>query len=168
MGKGSSIIAVIALIIGLGAGGFIIYDNYFVTPPIIPKENQYYDYSISVLYMPSSEAWGFISPINIDFEVHSGQKVYFSFIAEVNFDDSSNPNSYIRIGFYVDGIRWSFPEVYVRRYNIDDANGLRMSVSLQHYNTTISSGFHNVTLTYQGDSTADSIRSCTLFIQTFN
>ncbi len=168
LGKGSSIIAVIALIIGLGAGGFIIYDNYIASPPIPPAENQWYDLSTTVFYMQAAEAWGSISSISIDFDISSGQNVYFSFIAEINFDDSSNPTSYVQIQFEVDGVMWSLPRIYVQRYNIASAHGLRMSVSLQHYNSTMTSGTHTVTLVYKGSSTADSVRSCTLFVQTFN
>lgn len=168
MGKGSSIIAVIALIIGLGVGGFIIYENFIASPPTSPAENQWYDSSTTVWYMQASEAWGTISTISIDFNVSSGQNVYFSFMAEINFDDSSNPNSYVQIHFEVDGIMWSQPLILVRRYNIASAHGLRMSASLQHYNTTMTSGTHNATLVYKGDSTADSVRPCSLFVQTFN
>ncbi len=170
MGKGSNIVAVIALIMSLGLGGFIIYDNYIAIPSTLPAENQWYDPSTSALYMPASEAWGTISSISIIFEVFSGQNVYFSFMAELNFDDSSNPGSYIEIHFEVDGIFWSQPRMYVSRYNIPpaSAHGLRMSASLQHYNSTMTSGNHTVTLVYKGDSTADSVRSGSLFVQTFN
>lgn len=166
MGKGSSIIAVLALIVGLGAGGFILYDNYFVIPP--PVENQWYDSTASVSYMPASEAWGTITSISIDFTIISGQSVYFSFNTEINFDDSSNPTSYVEIHFEVDGIMWAHPYIVVRRYNIASAHGLRMSASLQHFNTTMTSGTHTVTLVFRGLSTADSIRPCSLFVQTFN
>ncbi len=168
MGKGSSSIAVIALIIALGAGGFIIYDNFIADPPTSPAENQWYDSSTTVSYMQASEAWGTISGISIDFNVSSGQNVYFSFMAEINFDDSSNPTSYVQIQFEVDGIMWSQPRIFVRRYNTASAHGLRMSASLQHYNTSMTSGTHTVTLVYKGDSTADSVRPCSLFVQTFN
>ena len=165
MGKGISIIAVLALIVGLGAGGFIIYDKFIAIPP---AENQWYDPSTTVYYMQASNAWGYISSISIDFDVKSGQNVYFSFIVEINFDDSSNPTSDVEIRFEVDGIMWSQPLILVRRYNIVSAHGLRMSASLQHYNTTMTSGTYNVTLVYKGDSTADSVRPCSLFVQTFN
>lgn len=166
MEKSSGFIAIIALIFSIGAGSFIIYDNYIVSPP--PAENEWYDSSPGVLYMPGSEAWGTITGISIDFVVSSGQNVYFSFIAEILFDDSSNPDSYVEIQFTVEGTRWTQPRIYVQRYNIASPHGLRMSVSLQHYNTTMPSGTHTVTLAYKGDSTSDSIRPCSLFVQTFN
>lgn len=167
MGKSSGIIAVIALIVGLGAGGFIIYDNFIAIPP---AENQWYDLSTTLYYMQPGEAWGDVSSISIDFDVNSGQNVYFSYITEINFDDSSNPTSYVEIHFEVDDIMWFQPRIYVNRYNIPIASphGLRMSASLQHYNTTMTPGSHTVTLVFKGDSTADSIRSGSLFVQTFN
>ncbi|MFX0048450.1 MAG: hypothetical protein ACFE8G_09835 [Candidatus Hermodarchaeota archaeon] len=33
MGKGSSILAIIAIVIGLGVGTFVIYDNFIPIPP---------------------------------------------------------------------------------------------------------------------------------------
>ena len=165
MGKGSSIIAVIALIASLGAGGFILYDNYVAIPP---AENQWYGLSTTVYFIEPLDAWNTISSISIDFNVISGQNVYFSFIVEINFDDSSNPDSYVQIRFEVDGIMWANPRIYVRRYNIVSAHGLRMSASVQHYNTTMTSGPHTVTLVFRGSSTADSVRSGSLFVQTFN
>jgi len=168
IGKGSSVIAVIALIISLGAGGFVIYDNFIASPPVSPVENQWYDFTMSVFFMPASEAWGTISSISIDFNVSSGQKVYFLYIAEIDFHVNSNPTSYVEIHFEVDGIMWSQPLIYVNRENIASAHDLRMSVSLQHYNTTMTSGIHTVTLVYRGDSTFDSVRPCSLFVQTFN
>ena len=168
LGKGSSIIAVFALIIGLGTGGFIIYDNYIAIPPTSPAENQWFDSSTTVYYMLTSEAWGTISALSIDFSVSSGQNVYFSFMIEINFDDNSDPTSYVQIQFRVDNIIWTYPRIYVRRYNIASPNGLRMSASLQIYNTTMPSGTHTVTLVYKGDSTTDSVRSGSLFVQTFN
>jgi len=168
MGKNSSVIAIIALIIGLGAGSFIIYDNFIAIPPTTPAENQWYDLSTNVFFVLASEAWGTISSISIDFDVSSGQNVYFSFIAEIEFDDSSDPESYVEIHFEVDGFMWFQPRIYVRRYSIASVHGLRMSVSLQHYNTTMTSGTHTVTLVYKGDSTADSVKPCSLFVQTFN
>jgi len=167
MEKSSGIIAIIALIIGLGAGGFIIYDNFIAIPP---AENQWYDPSTSVYNMPPGTAWGTLSAISIDFDVKSGQNVYFSFIVEIDFDHTSNPTSYVEIHFEVDGIIWTQPRMYVSRDNIPIASphGLRMSVSLQHYNTTMTPGNHTVTLVYRGSSTADSVRSGSLFVQTFN
>jgi len=168
MGKSNAVLATLALIIGLGAAGFIVYDNFIAIPPSPPKENQWYDSHPSSWYMAGSEAWSTMANIYIDFNVSTGQNVYFSLISVINFDDSSDPTSYVEIHFVVDGIRWTQPRIYVWRYSIDEPNGLRMSASLQHYNTTMIAGNHNVTLAYRGDSTSDFILDSSLFVQTFN
>lgn len=168
MGKGSSIIAIIALVIGLGVGTFVVYDNFIAIPPTTADENQWFDFYSSSLYVPGGEAWGTLTAITIDFNVSLGQTVHFLFIGQVNFDDSSTPGSYVEIIFSLDGNILSFPRIYVRRYNLDSSEGYRMSVSLQHYNNTMTPGDHTIEMLYRGDSTADSIREFSLFVQTFN
>ena len=168
MGKGSSILATIALIIGLGVGTFVIYDNFFVVSPDIPPENQWYDFHSGSYLVPASESWGTLSVISIDFDVSSGQAVHFLFIGQINFDDSSTLGSYVEVRFKIDGIIFFFPRIYVMRYNTVTPGGLRMSVSLQHYNTTMTSGTHSIEVVFKGDSTSDSIKEFSLFVQTFN
>jgi hypothetical protein len=171
MGKGSSILATIALVIGLGVGTFVIYDNFIAIPPTTadtPPQNQWYDFNTGSNLVPGSEAWGTLSTITIDFNVSSGQTVYFLFIGQVNFDDSSTPGSYVEIILSLNGISVQYPRIYVRRYNLDSAEGYRMSVSLQHYNSTMTPGDHTIEVLYRGDSTSDSVREYSLFVQTFN
>ncbi len=168
MGKGSTILATLALVIGLVVGAFVIYDNFIVIPQDIPSENQWYDFHSGSYLVPASEAWGTLSVISIDFDVSSGQAVHFLFIGQINFDDSSPPSSYVEVRFKVDGIIIYFPRIYVMRYNTGTPGGLRMSVSLQHYNTTMASGTHSIEVVFKGDSTSDSIKEFSLFVQTFN
>ena len=171
MGKGSSILAIIALFIGLGVGTFVIYDNFIAIPPTTPDtppENQWYAFYASPYLIPASESWGSLSTITIDFNVSSGQTVHFLFIGQVNFDDSSTPSSYVEIIFCLDGNSLYYTRIDVRRYNLDSSEGYRMSVSLQHYNNTMTSGAHTIEVLYRGDSTADSVREFSLFVQTFN
>jgi len=168
MGKGSSILAIIALVIGLGVGTFVVYDNFIAIPPANPPENQWYDFYSGSYLASASEAWTTLSPISIDFSVSSGQTVHFLFVGQVNFDDSSTPSSYIEIKFSLDGITVNYPRIYVRRYNLDSAEGYRMSVSLQHFNTTMTPGDHSIAIVFRGDSTADSVLEFSLFVQTYN
>ncbi len=166
MGKSSSILATIALVIGLGAGSFVIYDNFILIPP--PPENKWYDTADSVYYVLSNNAWNTLPDIKIDFDVSSGQSVHFLLIGEINFDASSTPSSYVEVRLKVNGIIWYSSIIFVRRDYTVTPGGLRMSVSLQHYNTTMTSGKHSIAIVFRGDSTADSIMDFSLFVQTFN
>ena len=62
MGKGSgTALAVIALCISLGLGGYIVYDKFIVGPKITtadtPTTNQYYKESSVFHMIPSAEEW---------------------------------------------------------------------------------------------------------------
>ncbi|MEJ2293909.1 MAG: hypothetical protein P8Y23_04005, partial [Candidatus Lokiarchaeota archaeon] len=79
IGKGTSIVAIIALLLALGASGFIIYDQFTAVPEIQPSSKQYYIYDSSSHYVPGSEVWSIINTMKIDFTINLGQKVYFSY-----------------------------------------------------------------------------------------
>jgi len=171
MGKGSAFLGVLALLISIGFGGYFLYDKFIAIPPAdtpAPTGNQWYDQTTSVEYMAPSEAWDTHSYLSIDFNVSSGETVYFSYVGHVLLDDGSGP-SYVEIKFVVDGIRWYYPYVRVWRYNELAPGGVQLSVALQHYNTTMPAGNHTVTIAFKGDSTGDAIYlSNSLFVQTFN
>lgn len=165
MGSRSGIVlGLIAVMISAGVGGYILYNNFFDVPP---STDQWYDSFAGSYLIPAGETWGALSAVTIDFNVNPGQAVHFLFVGQINFDDSSTA-SYVEIKFRVDGHRLYYPRIFVRRYNEVSPGGLRMSVSLQLYNTTISSGPHSITLAFRGDSTTDSVQDCSLFVQTYN
>ena len=105
----------------------------------------------------------------VDFTVNAGETVYFSYVAIAGIDDSSAPTSGIYFRFVIDGIRLYSPYALIRRYNDDggDADGRRVSVVLQHYNSSIAAGQHNVTVSFMGDYSADSVLEQTLFVHVF-
>ena len=168
MGKGSSILATLALVIGLGVGFFVLYDNFIAVPPTVSTGNQWYKTGSFIENMSPGTAWDTSSFFSIDFTVGLGETVYFSYVGHVLLDDSSG-DSYVDIKFSVDGIRWNYPLVRVRRYNTVSPGGIQLSVVLQHYNTTMPSGNHTVNIAFRGTSTADALyMSQSLFVQTFN
>ncbi len=166
MGKsGGTAIAVIALLVSVGFGGYFVYDRFIATPSI-PTSNQYYKEG-QFSYIPSGEVWTTGNDLSIEFTISEGESVYFSYEGMVNFDDSSVPNTYIESRFKVDGIIWNYPQRSVRRYNAVSPGGTRLSVSLQHYNSTMTAGNHTVTVVCRGDHSLDSLRYRSLFVQTF-
>ena len=172
MGKGSgTAIAVIALLISVGLGGFIVYDKFIMAPKITtedtPTTNQYFKEGPAI-YIPSGEAWTSGSYLLIEFNLTEGQSVYYSFEGLVLFDDSSVPETYIELHFKVDGIIWDYPRRYIWRYSAVTPGGLKFSVSMQHYNTSMTSGTHNVTVVCKGSHTVDLLSDRSLFVQTFN
>ena len=171
MGKGSgTVIAVIALLISVGFGGYIVYDKFIAAPETsnIPTTNQYFKERSTFLMIPSAEDWTSGSYILIAFNLAEGQSVYFSFEGLITFDDSSDPNTYIEFRFKVDDIIWDYPRRRLWRYNVVSPWGLKFSVSMQNYNTTMTSGNHTVTVVCKGDHTADVMSDRSLFVQTFN
>jgi len=171
MGKGSgTAIGIIALIISLGFGGYFIFDKFFaasgLTTTSIPSTNQYYKEGSSV-YIPGSEAWCSDTYLNIEFNLTEGETVYFSFEGLALFDDSSIPDAYIEFRFKVDGIIWNYPRRRVWRYSVVSAFGIRFSVAMQHYNSTMSAGTHTVAVLFKGDHTVDQVSYSSLFVLTF-
>jgi len=170
MGKVGVIFGTIALIISLIVAGLFIFDKFTVSSPVPPppEENQWYDTNNIAFFMAPGEAWGSLVGINIDFEVGAGQKVYFLFITDIIFDNSSIPNSYVEIHFEVDGIRWNKPTIYVKRFAVASPGGIRLSASVQHYNSTMTEGLHYISLMFRGSNVNDAIWDSSLFVQTFN
>ncbi|MHA1884272.1 MAG: hypothetical protein ACXADU_13270 [Promethearchaeota archaeon] len=160
-------IGIIGIIIGIAALGWLSYDQFFVQVP--PSSRQYYDYYASTNYVPSGSAWDPNSGLLVDFTVNAGETVYFSYVAIAGIDDSSAPTSGMYFRFVVDGIRLYSPYVHIWRYNDDggDADGRRISVVLQHFNSTIAAGQHTVSVSFMGDSTADYVQEQTLFVHVF-
>lgn len=189
MGKsGGTALAVIALIVSIGVGGYFVYDRFIITPSttspsgptqedldaleerIIDLENntsnQYYKTG-SYFIIPSGEAWSTGNSLSIEFTISEGESVYFSYEGTVILDDSSVPNTYVEFRFKVDGVIWTYPQRRARRYNAVSPGGTQLSVSMQHYNSTMSAGNHTVTVVCRGDHTTDSLRERSLFVQTF-
>jgi len=169
MGNRSGLIlGLIAIMISAGVGGYVLYDNFIAGPPASSMDFQWHDYSSSTEFMSPGEAWNTSSYLSIEFYVFSGQRVYFSYIGQVVLVGGLG-NTYVEITFSVDGIIWYIPSVSVGRYNTNPPGDIYLSVALQHYNNSMLSGYHTVTIAFKGSHTANALYSYqTLFVQTFN
>ena len=172
MGKGSSVVSILALIISIGIGGYLVYDNFIVTQPVTPEisTRQWYDYYKWSMSTPSGLAWSTSNFLMVEFNVSEGESVYFSYTGTVYFDDQYN-DTWVELCFKVDGIRWPDPLCKVERINTEDPGIIYLSVALQHVNSTLSMGDHNVTVTFRslhGGGGTNSVREQNMFVQTFN
>ncbi|NVM37084.1 MAG: hypothetical protein HWN81_15915 [Candidatus Lokiarchaeota archaeon] len=171
MGKGSGkAIAIIALCISLGFGGYIVYDKIIVSPgdttPITPASNQYFKAYYVSSYVLIAHYWLTVQALLIEFNITQGESVYFFYLGQVILTYTTS-DTYMDFYFMIDGIRMHNPTCKVEGYNNVDPDGLIVSASLIHYNSTLSPGSHNVTITYRGSDPQNYINPQSLFVQTF-
>ena len=171
MGKGSGkAIAVIALCISLGLGGYIVYDKLIVstgdTTPITPTSNHYFKAYYGYHYVLISNFWLTVQELYIEFNTTQGESVYFSYLGQAHLADVAD-DTYLEFRFEIDGIRMNTPTCRIERYNTMNPGGLRVDASLQHYNSTMTPGIHNVTVVFRGGDPTDYISPQSLFVQMF-
>ena len=171
MGKGTAVVSILALLISIGVGGYLMYDNIFLTPPTTPEitSRQWYNYYQWSINTPSGLAWSTDNYLFVDFNVTEGESVYFSYTGLVRFDDQYN-DTWIELCFKIDGIRWANPLCKVERVNTNDPGIIILSVALQHVNSSLSIGDHNATVTFRslhGGGGTNSVREQNIFVQTF-
>lgn len=167
----SSGLAVLALLIAIGALGLGVYQMFFAVAPEPVEEdpgpgirNTWYKFDY--VHRATNPISTFI-PINqllINFTVDSGESVYFHFNTWADVD--AGANSYIQLNFMLDGVRLSGPEYpwWVIRTTGDS---IEVPISLQLSIDTVSAGAHNVTISIFGSDVDNEIFSSTLLVQTY-
>ena len=172
MGKGSGkAIAVIALCISLGLGGYIVYDKLIIstgdTTPITTTSNQYFKAYYGDSYvLVGFGFWLTVQDLFIEFNITQGESVYFSYLGQAHLAGVAS-DTYLEFRFQIDDIRMDAPTCRIERYGATDPGELRVDASLQHYNSTMTPGTHNVTIAYRGRDTSNYISPQSLFVQTF-
>ena len=171
MGKSSgTVIAIVALCISLGLGGYIVYDKFIATPgttiPIVPTSNQYFETNYDFIYAPIAALWVKMPDLFIEFNITQGQSVYFFYLGQAHLVAAAG-DTYLQFRFIFDGIVSITPFCRIDRYSTVNPGGLVVHASLQHYNSTMIPGTHNVTVQYRAGDTADYIHPQNLFVQTF-
>ena len=171
MGKGSgTAIAIISLFISLGFGGYVVYDKVIASPettiPITPTSNQYFKADSGYTYVPIVDTWFTIPELFIEFNITQGESVYFFYLGQAHLVDATD-DTYLDFRFVIDGIRMNNPKCRIWRYNTVNPGGLVVDASLQHFNSTMIPGTHNVTIAFAGGDTTDYINPQSLLVQTF-
>jgi len=161
-------IAVIAAIAAIGSIGWLVYDQFFVPDLNVNSSRQYYDEDYTMRTVPGGSTWSTYTGLSIDFIVNEGEKVYMTYTAYAQINQLSPTSSEINFMFRLDGIRILQPTVKVGKYNDDNNTGLYFSVSLQHFNSSMSAGSHTLTITFQGSSSSDTVHEQTLYVEIFS
>ena len=166
----SSALAVLALLIAIGALGLGVYHIFFAVP-VAPTEeasgikNTWYQSTIGTSYY-TNPAFTYI-PIDdliINFTVSSGESVYFLFNAEATVQ--SGPFRWIYFYFELDGVRLeepTYPEWSLSSYNARVSAPISCQLSLD----SVSAGAHNATIIIRGNDNVNYIYTSILLIQTY-
>ncbi|MEE9378296.1 MAG: hypothetical protein V3V33_09705 [Candidatus Lokiarchaeia archaeon] len=174
----SSGLAVLALLIAGGALGLGMYQLIFVEGPpgadgqdgvdgidgVDAVRNTWYDFHYTATYTNPTSTIITVDPLTIDFNVSSGESVYFHFNTWADVD--AGANSYIQFNFVLDGVILSGPTYpwWVIRTTSDR---IEVPISCQLSLDTVTAGAHNATISIVGSDIDNNIFSSTLFVQTY-
>jgi len=162
----SSGLAVLALLIAIGALGLGIYQMFFAAPTEEGSgiKNTWYDFHYAETFTNPISTIITVDQLTIDFIVSSGESVYFHFNTWANVD--AGANSYIQFNFVLDGVMLSGPTHpwWVIRTTGDR---IEVPISCQLSLDTVSAGAHNVTISIFGSDIDNDIFSSTLLVQTY-
>ena len=162
----SSGLAVLALLIAVGALGLGVYQMFSAVPGDEGSgiKNTWDKSHYSPLYTNPTGTLLPVSQLTINFTVSSGEHVYFYFNTWAVV--YAGVNSYIEFHFMLDGALLSSPPYpwWVFR-TFGDRIESPISCQLSHDNVT--AGAHYVTISISGSDVNNNIRSSTLIVQTY-
>ena len=165
----SSGLAVLALIVALGALGLGVYQIIFVPAPTAATapsgiRNTWYDFHYSTVFTNPVSTIIPVDQLLINFTVNSGESVYFHFNTWASVD--AGVNSLIQLNFILNGTWLSGPQ-YPWCVLLTAADSIEVPVSLQMSLDTVTVGAHNVSISIYGNDAGNSIFSSTLLVQTY-
>ncbi|MFX1328413.1 MAG: hypothetical protein ACFE91_09820 [Promethearchaeota archaeon] len=162
----SSGLAVLALLIAIGALGLGIYQIIFAAPTEDGSgvKNTWYDFHYSSEYTSPTSTIIIIDELIINFTVSSGESVYFLFNTWAEVD--TGVNKFIQLNFVLDGVMLAGP-TYPWWVFRTDADSIEAPISCQLSLDTVTAGAHNITISIFGNDIDNNIFSSTLFVQTY-
>ncbi|MFX0037593.1 MAG: hypothetical protein ACFE9I_18390 [Candidatus Hermodarchaeota archaeon] len=169
MGKGSTALGVIGLILaagGLGFGGLAWLSVSRVINEVESFSEQEIWYKFNDTIFNSDPVYSYLtcSGLTVEFELGPNESVYFSFTARAHIEVKTGW-SRITTYFKVDGVLETDPSAEVGMYN--GAFTVNFMLALQHVRHDLSPGLHNVTVVLYGDYSGNYIYKSSLFVQTF-
>ena len=162
----SSGLAVLALLIAIGALGLGVYQMFFAAPTEEGSgiKNTWYDFHYASAATNPTSTIITVDQLTIDFTVSSGESVYFHFNTWAEVD--AGVNSYIQLNFVLDGVMLSGP-IHPWWVIRTEGNSIEAPISCQLSLDTVSAGAHNVTISIFGNDIDNNIFSSTLLVQTY-
>lgn len=163
----SSGLAVLALLIAIGALGLGVYQIFFVTEAEDEEsgiKNTWYKFEYASKDTNPVSTIITIDTLTINFTVSSGESVYFHFSTWATVQGSGN--SFIRFNFVLDGVILAGPQ-YPWWSIRTMGDRIEAPVSFQLSLDTATAGAHNVTISIVGSDINNNIFSSTLMVQTY-
>jgi hypothetical protein len=164
MGKGGTVLEIIAILIGAGGLTFCLI-SWTSVQKINNLSNVLYSkndgpYTINpaftVLEVPN---------LNVSFDLSAPASVYLSFNCRASITAASGYSTAFFF-FAIDGDLVNSPASRVGNYQGGSTNDY-YSVSLQHLIESMVAGYHNVTVRVSSENTVNVLTYMTLYVQTF-
>ncbi|MFW9970845.1 MAG: hypothetical protein ACFFDF_11665 [Candidatus Odinarchaeota archaeon] len=171
MGKGSTTLGIIALILatgglGLGSLAWISVSRIDMQIADFSEQSTWYKFNGTSFNSDPIYTYLIFSGLTIQFELGPDESVYVSFTSRAHIEAVVSAWSRIFVYFRVDGILQTDPVAEVGMY--DGAFTINYMLHLQTVITDLSVGSHNVTAVIYGESTANYIWKSTLYVQKFS
>ena len=175
--KRGSVLAILALIVGIGAIGLGGYNIYVQTTQTVEEPTQTVEEIGNTWYKSEPDFFTCIpaysyrtfSDLTIQFNVKSGESVYISYNGWI-FMRLNSPDTgmtFLKIYFSLDGRRLESPHIEAQDY-YDGSTYLKLPASFQYFNSSLSPGGHNITIVLFGNFNINAVSESTLFVQTYS
>lgn len=175
--KRGSGLAILALIVGIGAIGLGGYNFYVQTTQTVEEitqtveeiGNTWYKSEPDLFTCSIANTYTTFSDLTIQFNISSGESAYFSYNGWI-FMRLNSPDTgliYLRVYFSLDGQRLESPHIRAQDY-YDGSTYIMLPASLQYFNSSLSPGVHNITIVLYGNFHINGVRESTLFVQTYS
>jgi len=167
LGKGSTILGLMGLILGAGALGLGTF-AWLTTTSLESQAVNYneqmtwFKYNGSVFNSNPPFIYKWFIGLTVEFEMGQNESVLFSFMSRAHTEPVSGW-SQISVYFRIDGIILVNPNAVVGKYN--GAHKANFMMNLQTVRHNLSPGVHNVSVFVYGTSSANYIWESTLFVQ---
>jgi len=168
MGKGGSILGIIAILLGAGGlgFGFMTWNNQISMQANLTAQDIWFQYDGDTFTVNPAYAYLHVPNMSIVFDLSTTASIHILFICSAAV--YPEPTEYAGISFYfsVNGIRLLEPRVDVGPYE-GTSTIEYSSVALQHFIPSVSPGTYNISVMVYSAETINFIRLCSLTIQSF-